>query len=74
MHYACRRGDLSVVKYLLDEHTSLVASAEVNEKGELPIHLMCEAGKDNVDIDDSTEYIETIWLMILANPEAVVGA
>jgi len=36
---------------------------------------VCEAGKDKVDIDiDSPEYIEVIWRMLLANPEAVVGA
>ena len=63
----------AVIKYFLDEHTSLVASAGVNEEGELPIHLLCEAGKDKVDVD-SAEYVETIWLMLLSNPEAVVGA
>jgi len=73
VHSACRGGNLKVIKYFLDEHTSLVASAEVNEKGELPIYLLCEAGKDKVD-KDSTEYVETIWRMLLANPEAVVGA
>ena len=74
LHYACRGGNLEVVKYLLTNHSSLVASAEVNEKGELPIHLLCEAEKVKVDNDDSTEYIEIIWRMLLANPEAVVGA
>jgi len=67
---------LEVIKYFLDEHTSLVlvASAEVNKNGELPIHLLCEAGKDKVELIDSTEYIEIIWRMLLANPEALVGA
>ena len=74
LHYACRGGNLKVVKYLLDKHTSLVASVEVNRKGELPIHLLCEEGKDKVDIADSTKCIEIIWRMLLANPEAVVGA
>jgi len=61
---ACRSGNLGMVNYFLDDHTSLVAS------GELPIHLLCEAGK--VDYD-SAEYIDIIWRMLLANPEAVVG-
>ena len=61
---ACRSGNLGMVNYFLDNHTSLVAS------GELPIHLLCEAGK--VDCD-SAEYIDIIWRMLLANPEAVVG-
>jgi len=74
VHSACCGGNLEVIKYFLDEHISLVSSAEVNEKGELPIHLLCEAGKDfKVDID-STEYIEIIWRMLLANPEVVAGA
>ena len=73
LHSACRSTNLEVIKYFLDEHTSLVASAEVNEAGELPILLLCEAGKDKVYNDDSTEYIEIIWRMLLANPEAVAG-
>jgi len=71
LHYACRGGNLDVVKYLLANQASLVvSSAEVNEKGELPIHLLCEAGKDMVD---DAEHIETIWLLLLSNPEAVMN-
>jgi len=72
LHYACGGGNLEVIKYFLDEYTSLVSLAEVNEEGELPIHLLCEAGKDKVDID-STVYVETIWLMLLANPEVIMS-
>jgi len=74
LHYACRGGNLGVIKYLLGNHPSLVSTAEVNEKGKLPIHLLCESGKVKVDNDDSTEYIEIIWRMLLANPEAIVSA
>jgi len=74
LHYACRRGNLEVVMYLLTNHFSLLSSAEVNENGELPIYLLCEASKDRVDIADSTEYIEVIWRMLLANPEALMSA
>ena len=70
LHYACRGGNSEVVKYLITNHASLVAAVEVNEAGKLPLHLLCEAGKDKVDID-SAEYIETIWLMLLANPETL---
>ena len=74
LHYACRGGNCEVVKYLLANHASLVASAEVNQKGQLPIHLLCEAGKDKDKVDiDSAEYTEIIWRMLLSNPEAVVG-
>ena len=44
----------------------------VNAQNELPIHLLCEAGKDKVDCE-SSEYIETIWQMLLANPEALMS-
>jgi len=72
LHYACQAANLDVIKYFLDEHTSLVSSAEVNCNGELPIHLLCEAGKDKDDIE-STVYTEVVWRMLLANPETVVG-
>jgi len=72
LHYACRGRKLEVVKYLLDEHTSLVSSAGLNEEGKLPIHSLCESGNDNVD-SDSTEYIEVIWRMLLANPEVIMS-
>jgi len=73
VHSACRSANLEVIKYFLDEHTSLVALAEVNEQYELPIQLLCEAGKDKVDIEESTDYTEIIWRMLLANPEVVAG-
>ena len=73
LHSACRGANLEVIKYFLDEHISLVVTAVVNEKGELPIHLLCEGGKDKVEYD-SVEYIEIIWRMLLANPGALAGA
>jgi len=74
LHYACRGVNCEVVKYLLGEYTSLASSAEVNGEGELPLHLLCEAGKDNVvNSDNSTEYTETVWLMLLANPEVIMS-
>jgi len=72
VHSACRGGNLEVIKYFLDEHTSLVSSTEVDENGELPIHLLCGVGKDKVN-SENTEFIEIIWRMLLANPEAVLG-
>jgi ankyrin repeat protein len=73
LHYACRGGNLGVIKYLLESHAPLVSSATVNAKNELPIHLLCEASKDMSGDSESTEYIETIWLLLLANPEVVVA-
>ena len=77
LHYACRGGNLDIVQYLLTSHVSLVASASVNENvnNELPFHLLCQAGgEDKVDKAIlELEHIETIWLMLLVNPEVVAA-
>ena len=72
LHYSCRGGNLGVVQYLITNHASLVASMKVNINEELPIHLLCEYGKSRED-SDSTQYFETIWLMLLADPEALLS-
>ena len=66
-------GNLEVVKYLLNNHTSLVPSAMVNVENKLPIHMLCEAGKLGTVDCESPEYIEMIWQMVLANPEAIMS-
>ena len=73
LHYACRGGNLGVVKYLLKSQAHLVASATVNAKGELPIHLLCESGKGVEDDIESAEYIEAIWQLLLVNPEVALA-
>lgn len=67
LHYACRGCNCSVAKYLIKNHASLTttSAATVNANSELPLHLLCNAGKSKVDCD-SIEYIETIWLLLLA--------
>lgn len=70
LHYACRGGNLEVIQYLLKQCLSLISEKNVNSK--LPIHMLCEAGKDKVECE-STEYIETIWLMLLAKPDAIMS-
>lgn len=70
LHYACRGGNLEVIQYLLKQCLSLISERNVDKK--LPIHMLCEAGKDKVDCE-STEYIETIWLMLLAKPDAIMS-
>ena len=59
----------------MENHSSVVVSVEMNLDKELPLHLLCEAGKRREDSDDSTStlYIETIWLMLLADPEALMS-
>ena len=72
LHYACRAGNCEVVQYLLESHAPLVASTTVNADNKLPIHLLCEAGKSKVDCE-SPAYIETIWRLLLADPEVLVA-
>jgi len=77
LHYACRGGNCAVVKYLFDSHASLVASAVVTPDSDdkLPIHLLCQAGKEEDKVDcNSPEYIETIWLLLTSNPVETMTA
>ena len=69
LHYACREGNLGVVKYLLERNAPSVSERNSNNK--LPIHLLLECGESLVDKEGTTEYIETVWLLLLANPEVV---
>lgn len=73
LHYACRGAKLDVVQYLLTNYTSLVASSTVNAENKLPIHMLCEAGKLGTVKCESPEYIQMIWQMLLANPEAIMA-
>ena len=68
LHYACRRGNLDVVKYLLEANVPSVS--ERNNDNELAIHLLFECGENTLD-RDSMDYVETVWRMLLANPEVV---
>ena len=70
LHYACRGGNLRVVKYLLDKKNAHVS--EHNKENKLPIHLLFESYNNTVD-RDSKEYIETVWLLLLAHPETVMN-
>ena len=69
LHYACRGGSYNTVKYLLGRNASSVS--ERNADGKLPIHLLCEAEIDEVG-EESTQYVEAIWLLLLANPTGVM--
>ena len=63
LHFACRSGDCEKVNYLLDKQAAAVSARNTDQK--LPIHLLCESGGE----DESVAYVETIWRMLLANPE-----
>ena len=68
LHYACREGNLGVVKYLLERNAPSVS--ERNSINKLPIHLLLECKESKVD-KECTEYIEVVWLFLLAYPEVV---
>ena len=65
LHYACRRGNCEVVKYLLDKQSPHVS--ERNAGGKLPIHLLCESEAS----PDSLEHTDTVYRLLHAYPETV---
>ena len=74
LHYACRGGNLGAVKYLLERNVPSVS--ERNNDNMLPLHLLLECGENTYQIKvdkGSIEYIETVWLLLLANPEVVMA-
>eukprot|EP00956_Cyclotella_meneghiniana_P025625 scaffold53751_cov37-Cyclotella_meneghiniana.AAC.2 len=46
LHYACRLGDLNVVKYLVDNDKNSLAN--LDSGGNLPLHHACLAGKPDI--------------------------
>ena len=71
LHYACRGCSFGVVKYVLGKQKTSFSAR--NADGKLPIQLLCEAGQqDGVD-NESPEFTETIWRLLLAYPETVLN-
>ena len=69
LHYACRGGNLCVIKFLLEANVPSVSDRNNNNK--LAIHLLLlECGEEMLD-RDSLEYVETVSQLLLANPEVV---
>ena len=64
------RGNLGIVNYLLQANVPSVS--ERNNDNKLAIHLLLECGEEILD-RDNLEYVETIWQLLLANPEVVRG-
>jgi len=68
LHYACRRGNLGIVNYLLEANVPSVSDR--NNDNKLAIHLLFECGSVIFD-RESMEYVETVWQLLLTNPEVV---
>ena len=68
LHYACRGGNYDVLKYLLEANVPSVSDR--NNDNKLAIHLLFECGEETHD-RESMEYVETIYQLLLANPEVV---
>ena len=68
LHYACRGGNLCVIKYLL--HANVPSVSERNNDNKLAIHLLLECGENILD-RESLVYVETVYQLLLANPEVV---
>ena len=69
LHYACRGSKCDVVKYLLEENVPSVSDRNNNNK--LAIHLLFECGETTLG-RDNLECVETIWQLLLANPEVIL--
>jgi len=75
LHYACRFGKCDIVKLLLEKQEYIDSVSVRNDDDNLPIQLLCEAprlGLKKID-RESTEYTETIWLLLCRCPETVVN-
>ena len=56
------------MNYLLQANVPSVS--ERNNDNKLAIHFLLECGENTLD-RDSMDYVETVWRMLLANPEVV---
>ena len=68
LHYACRGGSLNVVNHLLEANIPSVS--ERNNNNKLAINLLLECRGETLN-RDCLEYVETVWQLLLANPEVV---
>ena len=67
LHYACRGGNLGVIKFLLERGVPSVS--EPNSDGKLPVHFLWDSNR--VD-RDSVEYVDAVWRLLLSHPETVM--
>ena len=74
LHHACRGGNCEVISYLLETPMSSASVSEKNvDGGMLPIHLFCEFVNRSEEEEDTPEYTEIIWRLLMAYPETVLN-
>lgn len=70
LHYACRGAKYDTIALLLDNYGGISISQR-NAHNQLPIHLLLES-KEVSDRDDP-KYMESIYRLLRAYPETVIG-
>ena len=73
LHHACRGGNCKVIAYLLETPLSSASVSERNVDDKLPIHLFCKFVNRFEEEEDTPEYTETIWRLLIAYPETVLN-
>ena len=85
LHLACLGKDYKVAQFLLRRGASAVSKP--NGDGKQPLHLLCEAetekeceaedgdsgASDNKTDGSDCDYVETVMMLLLANPEIVLS-
>jgi ankyrin repeat protein len=71
LHYACRGAKYDTITLLLEKYGGISVSRR-NAHNQLPIHLLLES-KEVSDRED-TRYVESIYRLLRAYPETVMGA
>ena len=73
LHYACDSANHDVIKYLMEKNVSSIS--ERTSANMLPLHLLCMSAEvEDPDDSESPECTESIWRVLTAYPDAILGA
>jgi ankyrin repeat protein len=70
LHFACRGANHVMIAFLLDKYDAAFVSTR-NSSNQLPIDLLFDS--EAVSDREGIEYMESIYRLIRANPETVMG-
>ena len=73
-HYACRDANNAIIALLLDKYGSM--SVSKRKQSQLPIDLLLENNERYNELRDeeSVEYIESIYRLLMAYPETIMNS